>query len=206
MALLWSLAACSQAGGAPASGASGTSAASAVGTSSAALAVSVSADRERYHSGEQILVTLSNRAGVSVFAPPPGGCSIVSLWRLDGQQWMNVDVCTTVNVYVTEIVAMSDLTRPLDPASQPPGATGPIVVGPISPSASGDDVTKLPTVAPWRSGDLTRVVPEGAIAPPFSVVGADLDPGSYRIGFSFAEGTVTGPVRTVYSDRFTVTD
>jgi hypothetical protein len=164
----------------------------------------VSADRERYRVGERILVTLDNRLGISVYAPPRGGCSIVSLWRLQGEQWVNVDRCPTLTVYITEIVAMSDLTRPLGQASQPPIASGPIVIGPISPASSSDDLTNLPTVAPWRSGDPIRVVPEGAIAPPFSATVGNLGPGTYRIEFSFAEGAASGPEGTVFSEPFIV--
>jgi hypothetical protein len=174
------------------------------GAAAASTSVSVLADRERYRIGEQILVTIDNRLGISLYAPPEGGCSIVSLRRLEGEQWVNVDTCPTLDVYVTEIAAMSDLTRPLVPASQPPIASGPIVIGPISPASSGDDLTNLPTVAPWRSGDPIRVVPEGAIAPPFSAIVGDLGPGTYRIEFSFAYGAASGPVGTVYSEPFIV--
>jgi hypothetical protein len=167
--------------------------------------VSVSTDRARYQTGEQIVVRIANGLSVPIYAPRKG-CSIVSLWRLDDQQWVDADSCPAFPVYVVEVAATSELTSALGGASQPPAATGPIVIGPTGPSASGGDLTKLPTVAPWRSGDPVRVVPEGAIAPPFSALGDDLGPGTYRIEFSFAQGDVSAPVQSVYSESFIVND
>jgi hypothetical protein len=167
--------------------------------------VSVSLDHGSYRKGERILVTIANGLSVAVYAPRPG-CAVVSLWRLDNQQWVKVDSCTTSNVHVVEVPAMSNLTRPLDAASQAPAHTGPIVIGPTGPSASGGNLTTLPTVAPWRSGDPVRVMPEGAIAPPFSAASDDLSPGTYRIGLVYAQGSVSAPAQTVYSGPFLVTD
>ena len=210
VALLWSLAACSLAGAgrtpdasmAPRPGSTGQAA----GAPPDPMSVSESTDRNRYLAGEQILVTVGNRLGISVYAPPRRGCSIVSLGRLDGQHWVNADSCPTLNVYVIEIAAMSDLTNPLGPASPPALPTGPVVIGPVGPSGSGGDLTNLPTVAPWQSGDPIREMPEGAIAPPFSATDDDLGPGTYRIEFGFAQGSSSGPVQTVYSEPFIVTD
>lgn len=206
MALLVTLTGCSLASNEPASGASAAPRATdlANGTAPAPVSVSVSTDRARYQAGERILVTISNRLGVSVFAPSRGGCSIVGLRLLEAAEWISVDTCPAFEVYVTEIAPMSDLTGALGPASQAPTASGPIVIGPISPGSSGDDLTNLPTVAPWRSGDPIRVVPEGAIAPPFSATVHDLGPGTYRVEFSFARGSASGPVGTVYSEPFVV--
>jgi len=201
LALLGQIAACNPAGLGPTSGSmSGPTIAA-----PADMSVSVIVDRARYAAGDRVLVTIENGLDVSVFAPPRGPCSIVSLSRLEGGQWRNVDACPSSNVYVTEIAAQGQLSGALGPASQP-AATGPIVIGPVSPYGSGDDLTTLPTVAPWRSGDPVRVVPEGAIAPPFSAASANLAPGTYRVEFSFSRGTTSGPVATAYSEPFIVVD
>jgi hypothetical protein len=170
----------------------------------ATTSVIVSVDRDRFQVGEQILVTIGNGLDVSIFAPPRGPCSIVSLLRLEGGTWRNVDSCPAFNVYVTEIPGKAHLTGALGPAGRPPVASGPIVIGPVSPAGSGDDLTTLPTVAPWRSGDPVHVVPEGGIAPPFSAAETRLEPGTYRVEFSYAQGSASGPVSTVYSEDLIV--
>jgi hypothetical protein len=196
LTLLWSLAACDLVALEPGSGAS----------LAGPMSVTVKVDRERYQVGERIAVTIENGTADSIFAPPRGPCSIVSLSRLDGGRWRNVDVCPALDVYVTEIPAKGYLSGALGPASQPPVASGPVVIGPVPPFASGHDLTTLPTVAPWRSGDPVRVVPEGAIAPPFSAVEVDLEPGTYRVEFSFAQGSASGPVSAAHSEDFVVAD
>jgi hypothetical protein len=206
VAIFWSLAACSPAGPGrtPDISPLANVTAQSNGSTPGAM-VSVSADHGSYRRGERILVTIANGLSVPLYAPRTG-CSVVSLWRLEQDQWVNVDSCTTSNVYVVEVPAMSELVRPLGTASHAPAPTGPIVIGPTGPSASGGDLTKLPTVAPWRSGDPVRVMPEGAIAPPFSASGDDLGSGTYRIEFSYAQGDVSAPVQSVYSESFIVTD
>jgi hypothetical protein len=199
VAALWSLVACGMVGGMAGSGASSAAVAEPAMTS-----VTVTVDRERYEVGQRIVVTIENGLDVSIFAPPRGLCSIVSLSRLAGGRWQNVDSCPAFNVYVTAIPGQERLTGALGPASQPPLASGPIVIGPVSPFASGDDLTTLPTVAPWRSGDPVRVVPEGGIAPPFSATETDLVPGTYRVEFGYMQGSASGPVSTVTSEEFIV--
>lgn len=201
LAVLWSLAACSVPEGAPGSGAARSDP-----TASAPTAVTVGVDRERYVIGEPIAVTIENGLDVSIFAPPTGHCSIVSLSRLEAGRWKNVDSCPSSNVSVTEIPGNGQLTGALGPANQPPNASGPIVIDPVAPAASGDDVTTLATIAPWRSGDPVHVVPEGAIAPPFSSAGVDREPGTYRLEFRFSQGSASGPVSITYSGLFIVAE
>jgi hypothetical protein len=165
--------------------------------------VTVTVDRDRYQVGDRIEVTIRNGQADSIFAPPRGRCSIVSLSRLEGERWRSVDSCPAFNVYITEISGMGQLTGALGPASHAPIRSAPIVIGPVSPFGSGDDLTTLPTAAPWRSGDPVVVVPEGEVAPPFSAAVADLDEGTYRVEFDYAYGPPSGSVSSV-SDTFIV--
>lgn len=172
-----------------------------------AASVSVTADRDHYQPGEPILVTISNGLTVPVYAPPQGGCSIVSVLRLVDGQWVGVGSCPTPNVTATEILPMTDLTRVLGPATQAPHEQGPVVIGPVAPSISQHDVGTLPTAIPWMPGDPIRVVPEGAVAAPFSVTDSNLDPGTYRVEFTFGlgSGSASDNVRTVRSEAFVIT-
>jgi hypothetical protein len=196
LVLLWSLAACDLIVREPGSGVASPN----------VMSVTVGVDHDRYEVGEPISVAIGNGLDVSIFAPPRGPCSIVSLSRLESGRWRNVDSCPAFNVYVTEIPGKGHLTGALGPASPAPVASGPVVIGPVSPAASGDDLTTLPTIAPWQSGDPVHVVPEGGIAPPFSAAEASLEPGTYRVEFSFAQGSASGPVSTAYSADFIVAE
>ncbi len=200
LATLCSLAACSPSGSAPGPGATPPDP-----TASAPTSVTVGVDRERYGIGEPIEVTIQNGLDVSIFAPPTGHCAIVSLSRLEAGRWRNVDSCPSFNVSVTEIPGKGQLTGAIG-ASPPSTASGPIVIDPVAPARSGDDVTTLATVAPWRSGDPVRVVPEGAIAPPFSAADVSREPGTYRLEFSFWHGPASGPVSISHSEPFVVAE
>jgi hypothetical protein len=112
--------------------------------------------------------------------------------------------CPTLNVTVVEIPPQSQLIQALGAAaSQPPGS-GMLVLGPFYPLKTTQDLRGIPTITPWQPGDPTREVPEGAVAPFFSALDTDLEPGTYRLEFRYLLERYTDVVQTVYSQPFQV--
>jgi hypothetical protein len=169
------------------------------GTSTSS-SVLVSTDRSRYRQGDPIRVSVTNRLETAIFAPRGDACAVVSLWRQSGADWVSADACPPNEVNVTEIRAGGTMTALLGPVPRPPNASGPIVIGPIAPAASSRPVRSLPTAQPQPS----RVVPEGAIAAPFSATISPIVPGTYRLAITFAAGTRDAPAATAYSEPFVV--
>ena len=166
--------------------------------------VEVTSDKLTYQSGEIILVTICNYLPDVIYAPPQGGCSVVTIQRLENTHWVMEGICPAQEVHVFIVPPKSELTRALVPTSQSTGDQGPITSEPIPPYVFEGNLKDLPTSAPSRFPVID--VPEGAGAPPFSLLKNDLPPGTYRIEFSFTIGHPSDSIQTTYSSNFTVID
>jgi hypothetical protein len=162
--------------------------------------VSVATDRNRYREGESIRASVTNGLGVTIFAPRGGVCAVVSVSRQSDASWVTADACPPDEVNVTEIAAGQTVEGLLGPFAPPPTASKPVVIGPVSPAGNSRPIASLPIA---QSGP-SRVVPEGAIAPPFSATISSLGPGTYRLSVTFARGSREAPAETVYSEPFVV--
>src|SRR5215211_1184013 len=120
-----------------------------------AVPVSVTTDRPFYRPGEQVLVTVKNGLAIPVYAPPPGDCAVISVEQSQDGHWLRLGACPTLNVTPTAIPGGSELSGTLGPDMKAPNVQGPVVIGPVAPSVSPEQVT-LPTVVPWRPGDPVR--------------------------------------------------
>jgi hypothetical protein len=166
--------------------------------------VTVTTDRSVYRLGEPVQVTIDNGMPTAIYAPVPGGCSVVTLSQLINGQWVPVGICPNPNVIPVSVPGQSSLAGVFG-APPPPPSAGVVVIGPVAPSTSRD-LTTLPTVAPWQPGDPVRTIPEGAIAAPFGPVGPGPGSGTYRLELVFAAGLPSGVRGTAYSGAFVITD
>lgn len=164
--------------------------------------VQVISDKLTYHRGETILVTICNYLPDVIFAPPQAGCSVVTVQRLENTRWVTEGSCPPQEVHVIRIPPRSQLTHALVPISEGTGNQAPISSEPIPPYVFEGNLQDLPTSTPFQFPAIE--VPEGAIAPPFSLLKNDLPPGTYRIEFGFTVGHPSGAAQTTYSANFSV--
>ena len=232
----------------------------------AAVNVTVASDKSSYRRGEPIVITISNDLQTAIHAPASEPyCSLVNVQRLEAGEWVTEDSCAVRGLASSiEIAPNSNITGVAGPTAQEAGTQGPIVSEPSTPSVSQVDVSKLPTVEPYKEGDPIRELPRGGsppealgptpqdsgtqgpmvIAPsvpslsnvdvstlptvepykpgdpirelprggmtselsglPFSALEGDIEPGTYRVAFSFIVGAPSGPAQTIYSAAFDV--
>ena len=166
--------------------------------------VTVTTDRSVYRLGEPLQVTIDNGLPTAIYAPLPGGCSVMTLSQLIDGQWVPVGSCPNPNVIPASVPGQSSVTGVFG-APPPPPSAGVVVIGPVAPSIS-PELTTLPTVAPMQPGDPVRTIPEGAIAAPFGPVGPGPGSGTYRLELVFAAGLPSGARGTAYSGAFVITD
>ncbi len=164
-------------------------------------------DNPSYRSGQTIHLSIRNGLEERIYAPLQGGtsCSIVGLQRFEADEWINGGSCTaTETPFFSVIASKSEMTGALDPSMRNPAFRGLIVSEPVSPYVVEQDPRTLPPVQPWEPGDPIITVPEGVGTLPGGK--SALGPGTYRIKFSFKVGSTSGPMHTVYSDEFIVTE
>lgn len=164
--------------------------------------IDVISDKLTYGRGETILVTICNYLPDVIFAPPRGGCSVVAVQRLENNRWVTEGSCPEQEVHVFRIPPRSQMTQSLWPISQAAGNQGAVTSEPIPPDVFEGNVQDLPTSTPFQFPVIE--VPEGAIAPPFSLLKTNLPAGTYRIEFSFTVGHPTGASQATYSAEFVV--
>lgn len=160
-----------------------------------------------------VIVTIRNDLSVAIYAPNDlTYCSIVNVQRLEEGQWVAESPSTTScpASWIT-IAPKSAMKSTVGLAMQESGAQGPMVSEPSTSSPFQKDLRILPTIEPWKPGDLLREVPKGASppgkeSPRFGALKGKMSPGRYRIEFSFQLGSMSGPAQKVYSEEFVVTD
>jgi len=166
----------------------------------------VKTDNRSYRSGQTIHLSIRNGLEERIYAPLQGtSCSIVGLQRFEAGEWITEGSCTaTETPFFSVIASKSEMSGALDPGMRDPAFTGLIVSEPVSPYVVEQDPRTLPPVQPWEPGDPIITVPEGVVTLPSGK--SALGTGTYRIKFSFKVGSTSGPMHTVYSDEFIVTD
>jgi hypothetical protein len=164
--------------------------------------VEIISDKLTYRRGETILVTICNYLPDVIFAPPQGGCSVVTVQRLENNRWVTEGSCPEQEVHVFRIPPRSQMTQVLWPISQAAANQGAVTSEPIPPDVFEGNLQDLPTSTPFPFPVIE--VPEGAIAPPFSLLETDLPAGTYRIEFSFTVGHPAGASQATYSADFVV--
>jgi hypothetical protein len=182
------------------------------GTPTVASGVTVKTDKTRYQSGEGIVVTVYNGLTTEIEAPPPPGhCSLVDVQRLEASGWVALEPsCPTGTLSPISIAPQGEVSGTV---GAPPGQTGtpPIVVGtPVAPGEFGGNLGTLPTAIPWQTGTPVHegsrgVLPTGTPALPFSLWSTNLQPGTYRIAFTFVMNSSPTQSYTVTSEEFAVT-
>ena len=156
-------------------------------------------------------MTISNGLSTFIYAPPDPYCSIVSVQQLDAGERVAKDSCAAEGPApdppsVIAIPPKSKTWGRLAPEAQRSRTQGPILGKPVTPFVSEGNLRALPLPEAWKPGDPIPEIPEGGKRPPFSALDRVLEPGTYRIEFTFTVGTVSGPVQTVHAKEFTVTD
>jgi|SRR5918992_3476369 hypothetical protein len=161
--------------------------------------VQVMLEKSSYLQGEPIRVSIGNGLSSAIYAPPNQQyCAVVTVQRREGDQWLDEGSCPKGGVSSYTIAAQSQVN-------------GPLIGGPSAPHVFDKDLRELPTQEPGKGP--AREVPQGILPPGatsssgggLSALEGNLSPGTYRIKLSFAEGSISGPVQTVYSDEFVVT-
>jgi hypothetical protein len=172
--------------------------------------VRVLTDKANYSRGERIVITIHNELGTFLYAPSGQPyCSVVSVQRLEDGKWVAKDVCGTPArsspPSVIAIAPRSTMWGTLGEAARGQKPQGPIVSEPVTPFATQKSSRPPSPAQPWKPGEPIPEIPEGGWRPPFSALDGVLEPGTYRIEFTFATGAILGPTQTVRSKEFVVT-
>ena len=172
-------------------------------------AVHVLTDKATYARGERIIVTIHNELGTFLYSPSGQTyCSVISVQQLEAGKWVAKESCVTpVPSDPPSVIAIAPQSRTrgtLGETARGPKPQGPIVSEPVKPSATEKRVRPPPPAEPWKPGEPIPEIPEGGRRPPFSALDGVLQPGMYRIEFTFTVGAVRGPTQTVYSREFLV--
>jgi hypothetical protein len=172
----------------------------------------VKTDKTHYQSGERIVVTIRNGLATEIEAPPqPGACSLVEVQRLETGGWVTLE--SSCPAGALSPIAIAPQGEVSGTVAAPPGQTGTpsIVVGsPVAPGEFGGNVGTLPTAIPWQTGTPVHegsrgVLPTGTPVVPLRLSSTNLQPGTYRIAFTFVINSNPTQPYTVYSEEFTVT-
>lgn len=171
--------------------------------------VRVVTDRASYSPGERIVVTIHNDLAIFIYAPSdPSSCSIVSVQRLEGGKWVPKDPCvTSAPSDPHSVIAIPPRSRTwgmVGDVGRGPKRQDPMVSDPVKPLAAKKILREPPTSEPRKQDEPTPEIPEGGRRPPFSALDAPLEPGRYRVKFTFTIGAIKGPIETVYSNEFTM--
>ena len=172
--------------------------------------VRVLTDKANYFRGERIVATIHNELGTFLYAPSGQPyCSVVSVQRLEAGKWVAKDVCTTPArsnpTSVIVIAPRSTTWGTLGEAAPDQKPQEPTVSEPVKPHATQKNSPPPSPAEPWKSGEPIPEIPEGGWRPPFSTLDGVLEPGTYRIEFTFATGAISAPTQTVRSKEFVVT-
>jgi hypothetical protein len=173
-------------------------------------AVRVLTDKTTYARRERIVITIHNELGTFLYAPSGQPyCSVISVQRLEAGKWVAKDSCVTParsNPPSVIVIAPRSMTwGTLGEAARGQKPQGPIVSEPVKPFVTKKSLRPLPSAEPWKPGEPIPEIPEGGLRPPFSALDGVLEPGTYRIEFTFAIGGISGPAQTVHSKEFVVT-
>jgi len=173
-------------------------------------AVRVLTDKATYARRERIIVTIHNELKTFLYAPSRQPyCSVISVQRLEGGKWVPKESCVTpVPSDLPSVIAIAPQSRTrgtLGEGARGQKPQGPIVSEPVKPFVTKKSLRPPPSVEPWKPGEPIPEIPEGGLRPPFSVLDGVLEPGTYRIEFTFATGAISGPAQTVHSKEFAVT-
>lgn len=122
---------------------------------------------------------------------------MVNVQRLENNRWVTEGSCPEQEVHVFRIPARSQLTQALWPISQAAANQGAVTSEPIPPGVFEGNLQDLPTSTPFQFPAIE--VPEGAIAPPFSLLKTDLPAGTYRIELGFTVGHPANASQATYS-------
>ena len=171
-------------------------------------AVRVLTDKAAYARGERIVVTIHNELTKFLYAPPREPyCSVISVQRLEAGKWVPKESCvTSVPSDPPSVIAIApqSWTRgTLGETTLGPKPQGPIVSEPVNPFATQKSLGP-PPAQPWKPGEPIPEIPEGGRRPPFSALDGELEPGRYRIEFTFTVGAIRGLIQVVYSKDFSV--
>jgi hypothetical protein len=172
--------------------------------------VRVLTDKANYSRGERIVITIHNELATFLYAPSGQPyCSVVSLQRLEAGKWVAKDVCASpARSSPSSVIAIAPRSTTWGtlgegaPGQKPQGS---IVSEPVKPFATQKSSRPPPPAQPWKPGDPIPEIPEGGWRPPFSTLDGVLEPGTYRIEFTFATGAISGPAQIVHSKEFVVT-
>jgi len=172
-------------------------------------AVRVLTDKATYARGERIIVTIHNELTTFLYAPPKTPyCSVISVQRLEGSKWVAKESCTTpAPSDPPAIIAIAPRSRTwgtLGEAARVPRRRDFTVSEPVKPFAAEENLRAPPPAESRKQGEPIPEIPEGGRRTPFSTLGGVLEPGRYRIEFTFTVGATRGPIKTVYSNEFAV--
>jgi hypothetical protein len=176
----------------------------------ALLTVRVLTDRASYARGERIVVTIYNDLATFLYAPPRKPyCSVISVQRLEGGKWVPKESCMTpARSDPPSVIALAPRSRTWGTLGETARASrlqDSIVSEPVKPFATQKSLRPPPPAEPWKPGEPIPEIPEGGLRPPFGALDGVLEPGTYRIEFTFAIGGISGPAQTVHSKEFVVT-
>ena len=172
-------------------------------------AIRVLTDKATYSRGERIVVTIHNELTTFLYAPPREPyCSVISVQRLEGSKWVPKELCTTpARPDPPSVIAIAPRSRTwgtLGEAARAPRRHDSIVTEPVKPFAAEENLRAPPPAESRKQGEPIPEIPEGGRRPPFSTLDGVLEPGRYRIEFTFTVGAMSGPTQTVYSKEFVV--
>ena len=172
-------------------------------------AVRVLTNKATYGRGERIVVTIHNELTTFLYAPPREPyCFVISVQRLEAGKWVPKESCTTPAPSdppsIIAIAPRSPTWGTLGEAARVPRRRDSILSEPVKPFAAEENLRAPPPAESRKQGEPIPEIPEGGRRPPFSSLDGVLEPGRYRIEFTFTVGAITGPIKTVYSNEFAV--
>jgi hypothetical protein len=175
-----------------------------------AAGVSATTDGPIYHSGQAIVVTISNHLSDAIYLlAGQASHPTVAMQRLGDDEWTSVGSNAAEGPPGFLVLRSSGETSfTLAAVRSDSGTDSPIVSGPSAPGAFEGDVRTLPTVLPWQPGDPIREVPRGPSRPAetlcFSAGERAFSPGMYRIEVQFTMEALSDAWQTIYSDEFII--
>jgi hypothetical protein len=173
--------------------------------------VTVQIDKNRYAPGGVIIVTIRNGLDTEIQAPPERGSGpVVDIQHLEAGQWVTLKpTCPASFLSAMSLAAQSKVSGVVGPC--PARAATPTVVAgsPAIPSQFGGNLGGLPTAVPWQTGTPVHEVPPGILpsetpTTPLTLLSLNLQPGTYRILFTFVVTSDPTHLYAVYSEEFTV--
>jgi hypothetical protein len=180
-------------------------------TSDETPGVTIATDKQYYRVGEPIWVMVENTRHDTIYVPAePNACSIMSVYRFEGGQWVAQQRCPTrAALAKVPIPPGSRITGQLGQGQASSYSVGPIVGALTVPQVFEGHVKDLPKVKPWQPGDPTWEVPRGGPLPerrrpPFDALTTPLGEGRYHIRVRYTIGAASGPVGERVSAEFQI--